>query len=309
MNRDPVLYQGVDELGGRGKVGLVGGQDVTPGIPLCRVAQNLLEVARVGSAEALLPLITCVRFARHRGPDGIYALGMDRPVVTASPLDRVSSHQVDVVQQSFAISRSIIENRTVGGDRVVDGLAEVPTLRRDGEWEVVAGKLPLGHELDLDRRGIPLGLREKPDHVVEVSDRSETAVPPGGVARPRPHRRPRLPLGHESAVHGGAHHLDSQDDQRVEVVVEWVAERWRKHDGTGRPSLMVVVHDLGKPFMEHDARHVLGFLLARQEEIAVVVVADVLVVQPRDTGRGSLGRLRLPHVPVRHQLHAVGVGV
>lgn len=61
--------------------------------------------------------------------------------------------------------------------------------------------------------------------------------------------------------------------------------------------------------MIQDPIHVSGFGLGRGVEIAVVVVPDVLLVKPGDaSSRPRFGR-RLPHVPVGHEVMAVGVGV
>ena len=48
----------------------------------------------------------------------------------------------------------------------------------------------------------------------------------------------------------------------------------------------------------------------RHVEVAVVVVADVLLIEPRQAaGAALLLRSGVAHVPVGHQLHAVGIGV
>ena len=49
--------------------------------------------------------------------------------------------------------------------------------------------------------------------------------------------------------------------------------------------------------------------LVHHVEVAVVVVPDVLLVEPRDIGGAALLRFGVPHVPVGDQLHAVRVGV
>ena len=45
------------------------------------------------------------------------------------------------------------------------------------------------------------------------------------------------------------------------------------------------------------------------EEVAVVVVARVLLVEPRMCMSSALQRVLVLHVPVGHELHAVGIRV
>ena len=59
--------------------------------------------------------------------------------------------------------------------------------------------------------------------------------------------------------------------------------------------------------MVEDAILVLGLGLGRGEELAVVVVADVLLVQAGKVVGAALFGNRVTHVPVGHQLVAVGV--
>ena len=72
---------------------------------------------------------------------------------------------------------------------------------------------------------------------------------------------------------------------------------------------MVVVENLRQPLVVEDAVDVLGLGLRRGEEVAVVVVADVLLVEARQARGAALQRIRIPHVPVGDEIVAVGVGV
>ena len=112
-------------------------------------------------------------------------------------------------------------------------------------------------------------------------------------------------------MHGGPNHLDLERNQRIEVVVERIAKRRSEHDGAGWPGLVVVVHDLGKPFQVKLPVHVGGFAHGGHVEIAVVVVADVLLVEPGDVVEAEFALIGdgFAHVPIGDQLHAVGVGV
>ena len=152
---------------------------------------------------------------------------------------------------------------------------------------------------------------------MEVSDGAQSAVPPGGIARAAAHGAAALAFGHQAAVHGGAHHFDTQRHQRVEIVIERIAERRDEDHRAGRSRLVVVVHDLRKPFQEQLAIHVGGFLHVRHVEIAIVVVAHVLRVEARQIVHLALilradGRVELlaaAHVPVGNELLAVGIGL
>ena len=110
-------------------------------------------------------------------------------------------------------------------------------------------------------------------------------------------------------MHGGPHHLDTERDQRVVVVVERIPKRRREQHGSRRTSLVVVVDDLREPLANHDSGEVLGLRLAHHVEIAVVVVPDVFLVEPGDVVDRAPQRVGLPHVPAGDELHAVGVGV
>ncbi len=52
----------------------------------------------------------------------------------------------------------------------------------------------------------------------------------------------------------------------------------------------------------------LGLRLGVHVEVAVVVVADVLLVKDRNSAHGAFGRLFVPHVPVGNEVEPVGVG-
>lgn len=71
---------------------------------------------------------------------------------------------------------------------------------------------------------------------------------------------------------------------------------------------MVVVDDAGEPLDGHLAVHVGGFYLAGEEKIAVVVVADVLLVEPGEVRHAALEGIFFAHVPVGDEFLAVGVG-
>jgi hypothetical protein len=185
----------------------------------------------------------------------------------------------------------------------------MPALRRDRIGKIAGGDLPVGDEGDLDRRRIPDRLGEDADLVVEVGRRAEPAVPPGLIARAAAHGGTRLVLLRIAAVHRGAHHREAVDEQGIDQMVVRVTERRGEEHGPRRAGLVMVVHDLREPLAVHRPADVLGFGHRVHVEVAIVVVPDVLLVEPRNPRGAAPGLVRAAHVPARHQLHAVRIGV
>ncbi len=131
--------------------------------------------------------------------------------------------------------------------------------------------------------------------------RADAAVEPGGIRRAAPLRDARLPFHQEALHHHGADDVDAGDRVGMLVVVVRIAERRREHHRAGRTGLVMVVHDLREPLAVHDAVDVLRLGERRHVEVAVVVVAGVMVVQHRNV------HVVVLHVPVRHQIHAIRV--
>jgi len=52
---------------------------------------------------------------------------------------------------------------------------------------------------------------------------------------------------------------------------------------------------------------VLRLRLCGHEEVAIVIVADVLLIQHRQLGQRTLLRIRIAHVPVGHEIVAVWI--
>ncbi len=286
--------QRVHELRGRQEVALIGRQHVGAGIAPLGLAQQLevLRRHRLGASAGHHPRIA--RLHLHVLGD----LGLDRsdatrivgPGVGRATADGVTAHHVDVVEQRLFVALREVEHGVVGRDRVVDRLAEMPGLRRDRRGVVATRDQAIRHEADLLRRGVADRLGEQADLVVEVDHRAQAAVPPGGVVRPRARRDPGLALGIEARVHGRAHLVERVHDQRVVGVVERITEGRREHHRAGRARLVVVVDDLRIPLAVEHAVHVGALGLVHRIEVAVVVVADVLLVEPRSLPGAALGR-------------------
>lgn len=72
---------------------------------------------------------------------------------------------------------------------------------------------------------------------------------------------------------------------------------------------MVVIENLREPLAIQHAVHVFGLGLRRAEEVAVVIVADVLLVELRQSVQRALLGHGVAHVPVGRQVVAVGIRV
>ena len=311
VDRDPILLQRVHELHGGGEVGLVRGDDVAARVSQVGIAEALEPVGwQTAAAEASsAPARCCTPFGGELGGHALDEFGPDGPRVLAPALDSLRPHAIAVVEQGLAVPRGVVQNGAVVRDRVVDGLPEMPLLRLDRSGQIVHGQQPVGHELDTHGRWVTLRLRQDADHVVEVTGGAEVAVEPRGIVGPLPHCRTRLTLGDESLMHGRAHGLDSERHERMYVVVWGIPERRCEEYRARGARLVVVVHDLGIPLAEHDTRDVLGLGLCHHVGVAVVVVPDVLLIESGDAAGAALHRVGLAHVPARHQLHSVRIGV
>ncbi len=254
---------------------------------------------------------------RARGFQGGDALGGNGPVVPAAFFDGVFAHAPDVEEESLTVAGSQVEDGAVVGDFVFDGLAIVPFLRGDGHGPVALRELLFGHQRNARGGGIANDLGEDPDHIVEVADGAQAAVPPGGVIGAAAHGAAAFAFRHQAAVQRRAHHLHAQGDEGIEIVIEWIAEGRHKDDRAGGTGLVVVIHDLREPLQEHDAIHVGGLRHVRHVEIAVVVVADVFVVEAGQVVEAAqrlhlqrrVGAFGPAHVPVGDELLAVGIGL
>ena len=106
-----------------------------------------------------------------------------------------------------------------------------------------------------------------------------------------------------------AERLQAQDEQWIQVVVVRVALRRGPDDRAGGSALVMVVENLRQPVVIEDAVDVFGLGLRRREEVAVVVVADVFLVQARQAGGAAPQRIGIPHIPVGDEVVAVRVRV
>ena len=208
--------QRVDELGGRRSVGLVGGNHVDARVAPRRILQHggVGRERQAPSSAAAAPSACGGRVRRclggghrrrcttpprttpaaaasarrsvsrrrgrcHRGLETSHVFVRDGPVIVRSALDLVRPHLVDVVEELILVARRQVEHRVIGGDRVVDRLAEVPLLGLDRRRQIRARQDLAGGRRDLHRRRVADNFGQQADDVLEVGRGPQAAVPPG----------------------------------------------------------------------------------------------------------------------------------
>ena len=89
-------------------------------------------------------------------------------------------------------------------------------------------------------------------------------------------------------------------------MVKWITVRRSSYHSTGRTCLVVVVNYLRHPLHVLLHGNIGRLLHVVHEKISVVVVPDILLIQHRDVFI-PLGLFRRKHVPIGHDLHAIGI--
>ncbi len=235
-----------------------------------------------------------------------------------APDDLARAHPPDVVEEVVFQSRRQVERRTRGRDHVFDGLAQRPAsaqprvgvvdardLRRQVLVPLAEG---LGHLLRRVtvrcRVAVEGGLGEEAGHVVKIGPAPHAAVPPDVVqhvtavaglfllVEALPHRLPDL--------------VDRAHDQRVEIGVHGVLHGRAPDAARKRARLVVVVDHLRVPHLVELSGHRLRLDLREHRPVAVVVVADVVVIQLRRRRRLE-GRAEVLRVPRPDDVEPVGI--
>uniref|UniRef100_A0A0N5A4K1 LigA n=1 Tax=Parastrongyloides trichosuri TaxID=131310 RepID=A0A0N5A4K1_PARTI len=293
----PGLDQAIQEGDGGGQVGLVRRDDIAARIAPGRVAQHALIQGRIDSASVFT----------GRRVQGVDRRGRDPPGVGIALVDGVLAHAPDVEQHPILVARGVVQHRPVDRLRVLNRLGETPGLGRHRQGQVVAGQLVVRDQADLAGGRMAGDLGQQADRIVEIGDGALHPVVPCRIVGPAAHGRAGLALLDQAAVHGGPDLGQGAHDQRVVVVVEGVAERRHEDHGPRRRRLVVVVDDLREPLAEELPIDVGRLGHGRQVVVAVVIVADVLLIQHRDAVVLALQRILVAHVPGRNQLPPVRV--
>ena len=85
--------------------------------------------------------------------------------------------------------------------------------------------------------------------------------------------------------------------------------RQARDDCAGGGGLVVVVDDLREPFEVELAAHVRGLAHVVHEKVAVIIVADVFLVEARERVDDAFGGFGAAQIPRGNEFLAVGVGV
>ena len=211
-----------------------------------------------------------------------------------------------IAQQVLAPVRRRLQQR-VGGDALVvhdvahPPRAALPRMRMIDRGLVFDQSLRAALQLarlHLDGRS---DLRRR-----RLQQQSGDVLPPAGVARAaEPVRVERVAVDHprllvllQAEGHVGADQIGLAPDQRVHVGIDGIGERRDEHARAGGAHLVLVDEHLRVPLVVHGAGQVLGLDLREHEPVAVVVVADVVVIQPRQP----------PPLVLRAEVLAVVVG-
>ena len=169
-----------------------------------------------------------------------------------------------------------------------------------------AARLANGVDGEGDRRAESgaRGLGEDADHVVPRRCRAKAAVPPeivGLLMRD---------AGHPGVVQCGRHlradEIHPRDQGGIEVRIDRILERRDEETHAVRAHLVHVVHDFREPFLVQHACDEPRLDLRQHEPVAVVVVAHVLVVQPRQR-TAFVARAFVTPVPAHDRVEAVGI--
>ena len=142
---------------------------------------------------------------------------------------------------------------------------------------------------------------------MEIRTRPQSAVVPGGIRGCAAHARAGLAFGFHAAMHGRTDLIELHHDQRVEVVVERIAERRHENHRARRSRLVMVVHDLRIPFAVEHAIDIGAFRHVAHEEVAIVIVPDVLMPETGHAFCRSLRRVGIPHIPVGNEFLAIRI--
>ena len=254
-----------------------------------------LDVAELQDVEHLEGGVGVALAGRHHERIG--------PLVVVHP---VAVHLVEVVQPLLAVAGHVRHARQGRGDAVFHLLRERPRVLRIRHREVVARFLRA-------ERPALLRVHQRVREVAagNLGEDARLPVVHHVLPRGRPHivavfpRHALLALGQQRRRHRLPHRGLPHAQQRVHVRVEWLGERRHEDARSHGPLLVHVVADDGLELVLHQLDVHACLLLREHEPVAVVVVADVPVVQ---VGIHAVERRALRLVPVvDHQVLAVGI--
>ena len=232
----------------------------------------------------------------------------------ASFLHGVLGHARHVAQQVLAVARGGLQQRAGADDLVVHDVAQMPPAAGPGVGEVhllAVVRQPLAATaqlvlLDAEGRGhVHAGGLGEQTHDVLPPRRVHGAAGPVAVVGEAIDDAGATVLL-QAHRHLGTEEIGETPDERVDVDADGVLERRHEHARPGAAHLVDVQVHLREPVMVEHSVHRPGLRQVEHEPVAVVVVAGVVVVEPRHAAALVLGSEVLA-VPVHHHLLAVGV--
>ncbi len=228
--------------------------------------------------------------------------------------DRPQPHPVEIFEEPPAVSRAAQDERIRRRAVVVDDVAETPPASRPRirevdhhlvarEARIASAKLP---RLDVygARDGDARRLAQNADLIVPPDDRVRGALPVGVEVRVRNDAREAALLARE--LHRGADEVHRAVEDRIDVRVGRRVVGRQEEPSAGAPHLVHVEHGLRHGALEEEIEADAGLREVQHEPIAVVVVAGVVVIEPRHRSALVLGA-EPTLVPVDDHLLAVGV--
>ena len=123
----------------------------------------------------------------------------------------------------------------------------------------------------------------------------------------KPGDDPLLSFRLEGLGYGGSDEILPSEKERREVEVCRLAVGRDENEGGEGRCLVMVVKNVGVPIMMDDAVKALGLWNTEHEGVAVVVMADVFLIEPRE-GTRLVGSAQVFGVPFGDNVHPIRVG-
>ena len=231
-----------------------------------------------------------------------------------SPSNLISTQPVEIAQNVFAVKRAGLEQAARANEFIVDDVAQAPPAARPRRGEVGAASVlrqplsasPQLSRLDIDRCGDADSRN--------FCEQADDILPPCRVARAA---GPVSVVNHVVADaglagffqpqgHPRAQQVGDAENHGLDVERQRVGLRRHEHARPGRAHLVLVEKDLREPAVVEDVVDDLRLHLCKHVVVAVVVVADVVVVEPGEAAALILGASVLV-VPVDDHHLAVGI--
>ena len=121
-------------------------------------------------------------------------------------------------------------------------------------------------------------LGQNPHHIVEVGHRAHPSIPPHTEGHARNH--PRHILHGKSVGHCRSHQIDGRGRSRMDPGIYRICKGRKEDPGPAWTGLMVIIDDLGIPLIIEHLRYSPGFRHIVHEPVPVIIMPDIIVVEP-----------------------------